>query len=240
MNHVMLDLETLATSSDAAILQLTAVEFDPATGEVGRTFNRFICDPSGKVDVATVLWWMQQDQAAHLGRAAQYGELESVVLAAFREWVLEVQPAALWSHGATFDIVVLANTHARAGQSKPWSYRIERDTRTLYDIARWHAVGCDATRRGRSQARRPVRLPRADRAGGGGAPGAAAGGTVSLVDRVAYDIAPGDCIMVQGQVATVLRVTTDPEVNGTVHIAHDGGFPDFDVAVTDTVAVVQP
>jgi len=44
MKHVMLDLETLATTPDAAVIQCAACRFDPDTGEVDtdNTFNQYL------------------------------------------------------------------------------------------------------------------------------------------------------------------------------------------------------
>lgn len=149
--HIMLDLETLSTRKDAAIIQIAAVAFDPETGEISSSFNAFIRNPSGHVDVPTVAWWMQQAQAATLGAAvaASSADDEWSALGAFSDW-LECLAAdagspaaieALWSHGATFDIVVLENAYNRRLRAKPWSYKIERDTRTLYAVA---PGGCPA------------------------------------------------------------------------------------------------
>jgi len=143
-NHVMLDLETLSTRKDAAIIQLAATPFDPITGERGEPFCAYIHNPSGFISAQTVAWWMQQTQAAHLGSCVAdttIAETEESVLHDFAHWLKhlyltnEAACEALWSHGATFDIVVLENTYERVGMTKPWSYKIERDTRTLYAIA---------------------------------------------------------------------------------------------------------
>lgn len=41
----------------------------------------------------------------------------------------------LWSHGATFDSVLLAAAYVVLGLPVPWHYRAPRDTRTLFDAA---------------------------------------------------------------------------------------------------------
>ncbi len=63
--HLMVDLETLATSPDAVILTLGAVTFDPASD---RTFDKLYyrvdldsCTNLGmRIDDATVDWWSKQ------------------------------------------------------------------------------------------------------------------------------------------------------------------------------------
>lgn len=144
-NHIMLDLETLSLRKDAAIIQISAVAFDPETGELGAAFNAYIRDPSGHVDVQTVAWWMQQAHAPKIGAAVASPEavIERGALQAFAAWLQARSPStdgvapiqALWSHGATADIVWLEGAYTRNGLGKPWSYKIERDTRTLYALA---------------------------------------------------------------------------------------------------------
>jgi exodeoxyribonuclease VIII len=149
-NQIMIDLETLSLRKDAAIIQLAAVAFDPETGELGAAFNAYIRDPSGHVDAQTVAWWMQQAHAPKIGAAVASAEsvAEIGALLAFASWLDAVAQrldapdggpgvVAMWSHGATFDVVVLENAYSRCGRAggKPWSYKIERDTRTLYALA---------------------------------------------------------------------------------------------------------
>lgn len=139
-NHIMLDLETLSLRKDCAIIQIAAVKFDPETGEIGDRFNAHVRDSSGHIDVQTVAWWMQQKHAVHIGRWVSstdaLGEREA--LTRFAHWCDHFTDGgivALWSHGATADIVWLEAAYTRHGFAKPWSYKIERDTRTLYAIA---------------------------------------------------------------------------------------------------------
>ena len=68
-SHLMLDLETMGTKSNSAIISIGAVEFNIQTGETGREFYRNIslqsCIDIGlKVDADTIMWWMQQSDAA--------------------------------------------------------------------------------------------------------------------------------------------------------------------------------
>jgi exodeoxyribonuclease VIII len=134
----MLDLETLSSRKDAAVFQVAALCFDPETGETGPAFNAFVRpqDVHGHVDVGTVAWWMGQLAAGSVSRRWQNDSCKGLeVLSDFGEWLAQVNALALWSHGATFDIVVQENQYTARGLPKPWSYRIERDTRTLYALA---------------------------------------------------------------------------------------------------------
>lgn len=134
--HVMLDLETLSTAKDAAVFQIAALCFNPETGETGPAFCEFIAagEVRGHIDPDTVVWWMQQIACASVARRwAKDGRFSA--LTGFGEWLGALKVEALWSHGATFDIVVLENQYRARSRTKPWSYKVERDTRTLYALA---------------------------------------------------------------------------------------------------------
>lgn len=139
--HVMLDLETLSTRKNAAIVQIAAIAFDPLTGDiplpVTGKFNRFVIDTDGYIDPRTVAWWMQQKTAASLGKKIETcGVALDGALHDLREWYQE-QPnvAAVWSHGATFDIPIVEQRCSELGLQTPWHYRHPRDTRTLFALA---------------------------------------------------------------------------------------------------------
>lgn len=137
--HIMVDLETLATGPDAAITQIAAVAFDINTSTLSHAFSGLIRNPGGRVDIATVAWWMQQKHAPELGAKLadpeQAGD-EREVLSAFSDFVrLCGDVEAVWAHGATFDFPVLESAYRRHGMAVPWGYRLPRDTRTLYAVA---------------------------------------------------------------------------------------------------------
>ncbi len=96
----------------------------------------FVRNPSGAVDVATAMWWLSQPTAqttaARWGVEA-YDEVDALT------WLSEFiagtsNLAGVWSHGATADLVWLTETFRGVGIAKPWSYRLERDTRTLFAL----------------------------------------------------------------------------------------------------------
>ncbi|HEY3496237.1 MAG TPA: 3'-5' exonuclease [Polyangiaceae bacterium] len=161
-NHVMLDLETLSTRTDACIIQIAAIAFDIETGELGPRFNAYvnealmIGEPVGHIDPHTVGWWMRQKFAPALGAMlTDEDERRSLgeALGDFAEWYDNLtdncddgegkpptEDIRLWGHGATFDIPILQNAYQQRcpevheGQV-PWHYRSPRDTRTLFDVA---------------------------------------------------------------------------------------------------------
>ena len=141
MNHIMLDLETLATSSNALILSIGAVKFDPMSDEISEKFhvgvdlgslplNSYGLD----IEAATVLWWLDAQRAA--GREA----LEAVpktdlasALEGFGMWIGD--NARVWGNGASFDNVILRNAYLKLGLVCPWDFWNDRCYRTLKNLA---------------------------------------------------------------------------------------------------------
>ena len=138
MENVMVDLETLGTGNNAVIISIGAVEFDVSTGELGREFYGNIdpqsCVNAGlEIDASTVMWWMQQSDAA---RAAFKSHTNSLItsLQSFSLWYPE--GAALWGNGATFDNVLLSNAYRKTNLTQPWKYTHDRCYRTLKSLRR--------------------------------------------------------------------------------------------------------
>ena len=134
---VMVDLETLGNNSSSVILSIGAVEFDARTGQLGRQFYRVVdpasCEAFGlKMDVSTVLWWLQQGgEAREVFRETAKIPL-TMALAEFSMWYPE--KACLWGNGASFDNVILANAYAACGQKAPWMFWDDRCYRTLKNL----------------------------------------------------------------------------------------------------------
>jgi hypothetical protein len=139
--HLMIDLETLSTRADAAILAIGAVEFDPWTPGLVRGQFYTVVDLGSsianglKVDGGTFDWWLQQSDEA---RAAIY-KVENKqpihnALISLGEFILTRRPTIVWCHGLNFDIPVLQTAYRNAGMKHPWKYNAVRDTRTLYEV----------------------------------------------------------------------------------------------------------
>ena len=135
--HIMLDLETFGTAPDAAIVQVGAVIFDVGSRSgLDLTFERTVALQSsilagGSVDADTIAWWRKQSAEAQ--RSIEYGQTIADALHAFVDWF--PKDAYLWSHGAAFDVPVLASAYRALGLREPWDYRRVRDTRTLFALA---------------------------------------------------------------------------------------------------------
>jgi exodeoxyribonuclease VIII len=138
MKDVMLDLETMGTSTDAAIIAIGAVEFDAELCQLGERFYQVVdlqssVDLGGVIEPSTVMWWLQQSDEARA--AVRSGGVHiAVALMAFTRWLGEraqQDEVRIWGNGANFDNVVLANAYRRAQHQLPWRFFNDRCYRTV-------------------------------------------------------------------------------------------------------------
>lgn len=153
MNICSIDIETLSSAPNAAIIQIGACVGDSETGLfVPANFIANVSFDSvfgQKADVwgfnfdvnpHTVKWWMQQNDYARqsLFSNPKPKHIEEVL----REVAVFYRThncKELWSH-ATFDAPVLNNAFARLDMETPWSFRDCRDIRTLIALARRNGI----------------------------------------------------------------------------------------------------
>jgi len=135
---LMVDLETMDTSPDATILTLGAVHFNPYGNGVGdKIYFRVSIDDQDalgrKVDQGCLDWWSKQDPAVMEEAFSPDDRIplqEAVDRFAKFAWNCDT----FWSHGATFDLVILENIFRQVGKPIPWNFWQLRDTRTLFDL----------------------------------------------------------------------------------------------------------
>lgn len=142
MNNVMLDLETLGTGTDAAILSIGAVMFDEyGTGaEFYATIDaQSAVDSGGTITVATVAWWAQQGAKARELFAGKNPDISNVLIR-FTDWCAkqaDTRSLVVWANAPTFDCVILRSAYQRENFRTPWMFYNERCFRTmknLYDV----------------------------------------------------------------------------------------------------------
>lgn len=137
---IMIDIESLDTSPDCVILTIGAVLFDPKGSgvieklelrptieEQTETYNRSINED-------TLRWWSGQSPEALEEAMGDAGRIP------FREAMDKLYKfcwnhRAVWSNGASFDVVAMESAWRNLGMRIPWPYYTVRDTRTLYEIA---------------------------------------------------------------------------------------------------------
>jgi exodeoxyribonuclease VIII len=136
--HLMVDLETLAVSPNAVVLSLGAVHFDPyGTGHSDSIYFRINIDDQDalgrEVDPLTIEWWGRQPSDI-MEEAFSPDNRVSLVDAMNQFHKFAWGCSAFWSHGATFDLVILENIYRQLNKPLPWNYWQLRDTRTLFDL----------------------------------------------------------------------------------------------------------
>ena len=154
--HVMVDIETLSTSKDAAITEIGAciVGSQGIPAIVQTTFHSTCVDPCGDTDEATIRWreannlpWLSWNEVS--APSIFDPEHISVVLPKFFNWLndcvekTEKTKLIMWCKGTDFDKVILEtawdyrcyNTNPSGAKMPiPWQYNNFHDLRTLLKV----------------------------------------------------------------------------------------------------------
>ena len=132
MNNIMLDLETMGTESNAAIIAIGAVRFNEISIAQDRFYRVIDLESSmgaGLVtDASTIMWWMKQDDAARK-EFFNGGVSLPQALIDFSHWLCP--DPIIWGNGATADNVWLSNAYKACDIEKPWKYWADRCYRTI-------------------------------------------------------------------------------------------------------------
>jgi hypothetical protein len=139
-NDIMIDIESLDTSPNCVILTIGAVRFDPkGMGVVEKLELRPMIEEQTEkfnrvINEDTLRWWSTQSEDA-LDEAM--GDRDRVSFNECMEALYKFcwNRRAVWSNGASFDIVAMESAWRNLGMRIPWPYYTVRDTRTLYEIA---------------------------------------------------------------------------------------------------------
>jgi hypothetical protein len=142
LSDIMIDLETLATSPNAAVLTIGAVKFDPFNNDIDNSTCEKLyirvdldsCDELGlEVNDDTIAWWAQQSKEAQEEAFSPEGRIH--IREAFNQLYKFCWGAKrVWSHGASFDTVICENIFRKLNKACPWKFWEVRCTRTLFDI----------------------------------------------------------------------------------------------------------
>lgn len=140
LRHWMIDLETLSTKPDAAIISIGLCNFDPITPEhqwktVGWAIDINDAVVNGRVDGSTIKWWMSQSDEARQAATSGTMTLESTLFSLRRNIGSEDR---VWGNGPTFDISILESAFARFKLDPPWHYASIRDVRTIRELSVIH------------------------------------------------------------------------------------------------------
>ena len=150
MKHIMVDIETLSTAVNAAVLSIGAVEFDPRSGKIEREFYHELdlTDQTNRhIDASTVQWWAKQclvnvDNIAFLAKNNREKDAVAYVLhelGAFINGGVEYamtrvegyEKIAVWACDPDFDIAILDNLYKEHNLPTPWKYSETKSVRTV-------------------------------------------------------------------------------------------------------------
>lgn len=139
MNNLMIDVESMGTGPDGALIAIGAVFFDERTGQLGNEFYRTInlataVATGGEIDPATVMWWMAQDDATR--NAVRFNTYHiQEALDDFCAFITAVSVGGVdlmvWGCSPTFDCLKIERAMKRLAIQVPWKYFNERCYRTI-------------------------------------------------------------------------------------------------------------
>jgi 3' exoribonuclease, RNase T-like len=134
IKRVMVDVETLSSRSDAAIISIGVARFDESGVLDTAGWALKESEVRGHIDPQTIYWWMKKSQAA---KGFSFGGEEMAVNAAvgFRSFI-EQGCDELWANDPEFDCVIMRHwwdltTQRQALGPFPVSFRASRSFRTL-------------------------------------------------------------------------------------------------------------
>lgn len=133
--HICLDLETLSTKPNAAILSIGAVKFDVERG-IYDTFYQNVM--TGKLnvysyEVSTMQWWLQQSQEARDSVQGNQVFLQEG-LEKFLSWIGDTEKFLFWSM-ENFDAPIIQFAlETEIGTEGKLPFRNFRDYRTIKDL----------------------------------------------------------------------------------------------------------
>lgn len=131
--HLVLDLETLGTGDNAAVVSIGAA-FVGGPSAVWRILP-FEAMSHGETTQSTLDWWAKQCAAA---REELTGTLTTEqAVRGLKEWALANgfgRSSTIWGKGPSFDCVLLKNAMARANVLSFWQFWQERCVRTVLQM----------------------------------------------------------------------------------------------------------
>lgn len=145
VTHAMLDFETLGTGTNSVVLSIGAVKFEPnVLTESGEDKFYVRVDPEDcqryglVIDAGTVMWWLKHDRAMArdilLTENVNIIPLDDAIEGFCQWWAASPVPTAIWSNGASFDIMIMRNLLRVTNHKCPWEFWEERCFRTLKSL----------------------------------------------------------------------------------------------------------
>jgi hypothetical protein len=145
--HLMIDIETMGTKTGAPVMSIGAVWFDPEGNGWVPSYKALYVkfEPTEAIEFCkegltadTILWWMQQNEAARSELTNKEGTVSVADGAvALSEFILSESQRAdrrdvyVWGNSDTFDIGLLQNLYEKLHMATPWNYGRDMNCRTI-------------------------------------------------------------------------------------------------------------
>lgn len=148
----MLDIETLSTAVNAAVLSIGAVEFDPFSGEIKNEFYhelRLDQQRQRLIDIGTVQWWVKQVCEDTTRGTIFLNENKTPVrnaLLLLKEFFGDGEKV-IWACDPDFDCTILWDLFNEYSVFAPWRYYEPKSVRTIRELAKLHHIGLPAQRK---------------------------------------------------------------------------------------------
>lgn len=144
LQHDVLDLETMGQAPGCPIIAIGAVPVSAAGAYPEAGFYQVIdlqscLDVGLRMDASTVLWWLQQSDAAR-AEFKRPGIPLREALKNYTEHLGATYPrsrsgksdAKVWGNGSDFDNAILAYAYHACGLELPWEFWANRCFRTMH------------------------------------------------------------------------------------------------------------
>jgi hypothetical protein len=149
-DHIMIDIETLGTSVDSAIIAIGAIRFnmypDPYQ-EIDKFYATVSLDSNlnlGRVITqSTLKWWVDTNVGLICEMLGSDNELHRALNGL--TWFLDKSSyETIWANGTDFDIAMLKHAYKQClGTEPPWKYYGVKDCRTVYKLYGHLVDRCD-------------------------------------------------------------------------------------------------
>ena len=135
--NIMIDLETMGSGSNAAIVAVGAVRF--GKGGIGETFYKKIslaesCSYGMEIDADTVIWWLKQSDEARAELTDGNTSPLLEVMTDFEKYLNDDD--VVWGNGSDFDNVILGNLWKSLDKEVPWKFWNSQCYRTMKNTNR--------------------------------------------------------------------------------------------------------
>jgi len=136
MKQLSIDIETLGTTLNSAIVQIGACEFDMLTGKIVKTFSVNVqsdLDAEIICTKGTIMFWLQQVKGNPKAANEVFFKHAVDLPTALSELTkfIDGEEYEVWANGTKFDLGMLEYQYKLLDLPVPWKHNADRCMRTL-------------------------------------------------------------------------------------------------------------